>query len=85
MKELSKTLREYIGDKTNLQATAFTPVEMEAILKELNYREDLVSALIGLLDKCESLQYTPTKVSDILTKSLLDETSALLEKMEKQT
>lgn len=82
--ELSKILREYIGDKINLHGTAFTSREMEAILKERNYREDLIQTASGLLEKCESLQYAPVPVNGNLTATLLDESSDLLEKLEKQ-
>ncbi len=81
--ELSRILREYIGDKINLNGTAFTPREMETILKERNYREDLIQTASGLLEKCESLQYAPVPVNGNLTATLLDESSALLEKLEK--
>lgn len=83
-RELSKTLREYIGDKTNLQGTAFTPLEMKEKLREQNYREDLIRSVSNLLEKCESLQYAPTQVNGNTTKTLLDESSDILETIEKQ-
>lgn len=83
-KELSKILREYIGNKLNLQGTAFTSGEMTQLLKEKNYKENLVQSISLLLEKHESLQYAPARVNGDLSTALLNESSNLLDQIEGQ-
>jgi hypothetical protein len=82
VRELSQIIREYIGDKLNLQGTAFTPKEVEEKLNKNFFACEKISAVKTLLEKCESIQYTPVAIHKDL--SLIDETSQLLTKLEKQ-
>jgi len=82
VRELSQIIREYIGDKLNLQGTAFTSKEVEEKLNKNSFNCEKISAVKTLLEKCESIQYTPVATHKDL--SLIDETSQLLTKLEKQ-
>jgi len=55
--EISLAVREYIGNILNLQGTAFTPLEMEALLREREFPQETVSSVITLLERLEALQY----------------------------
>ena len=82
VRELSQIIREYIGDKLNLQGTAFTSKEVEEKLNKNSFNCEKISAVKTLLEKCESIQYTPVAIHKDL--SLIDETSQLLTKLEQQ-
>jgi hypothetical protein len=82
VRELSQIIREYIGDKLNLQGSAFTSKEVEEKLNKNIFAHDNISAVKELLEKCESMQYSPaTKHNDL---DLIEETAELLMKLEKQ-
>lgn len=83
-KELSRILREYIGNKLNLQGTAYTPGEMTLKLKEMRYQENLVQSVTQLLEKFDTLQYSPAHTNGDLPDTLLSESSNILELIEKQ-
>jgi hypothetical protein len=82
VRELSQIIREYIGDKLNLQGTAFTSKEVEEKLNKNFFAREKISAVKMLLEKCESMQYTPVEIHK--DHGLIDETSQLLTKLEKQ-
>jgi hypothetical protein len=82
VRELSQIIREYIGDKLNFQGTAFTSNEVEDKLNLNTLDRDKTSAVKILLEKCESMQYSP----DITNKDddLIAKTTELIKKLEKQ-
>ena len=82
-RQLSLILREYIGNKLNLQGTAFTPLEMEALLMSRNFGEGQILLASKLLNKCETYQYS--KGQDTDRKELLEESKTLLERLEKES
>jgi hypothetical protein len=81
VRELSQIVREYIGDKLNLQGTAFTAKEVEEKLNKNTFASDKISSVKNLLEKCESIQYSP--VVTLNEKGLIEETNELLVKLEK--
>ena len=81
VRELSQIIREYIGDKLNLQGTAFTSKEVEEKLNKYNFANDKISGIKKLLEKLESMQYMPV-VAD-KDHCLIDETAELLMNLEK--
>ena len=81
VRELSQIVREYIGDKLNLQGTAFTSREIEEKLNKNTFAREKISAVKKLLEKCESMQYTPAVTHK--DRSLIAETTELLIKLEK--
>ena len=82
VKELSQIVREYIGNKLNLQGTAFTSAEVETKLKEKAIEEEQTASLRNLLEKCESLQYAP--VTGDGGSELIGESLDLIKQLEKQ-
>lgn len=80
VRELSQIVRAYIGDRLNLQGTAFTPGEVEEQLRNRNFKEEQITATRQLLDKYEILQYAAGQHSD--PEALLAESRRLLEKLE---
>ncbi len=82
-RELSEILREYIGDKLNLQGKAITAEEVEVRLKESNYEPVQAEGTRKLLEKCETLQYAPMTRGS--TKELLGESENMIKVLEKQS
>ena len=80
--QLSQILREYIGDKLNLQGTAFTAAEVAAKLEEKHYPEPQVLAARNLLEKFETHQYA--HIQNAPPDQLLDESLDVLQQLEKQ-
>jgi hypothetical protein len=82
-RELSEILREYVGDKLNLQGKAITAEEVQVRLKESNYEALQAEETRKLLEKCETLQYAPMTQGS--TKQLLGESENLIKVLEKQS
>jgi hypothetical protein len=82
-RELSEILREYIGDKLNLQGKAITAEEVQARLKESDYELQQAEETRKLLEKCETFQYAPMTQGS--TKQLLGESENLIKVLEKQS
>ena len=82
VRQLSQIIREYIGDKLNLQGSAFTSKEVEEKLNNNTFAQEKISAVKNLLEKCESMQYSPVTTHKDL--NLIDETAELLINLEKQ-
>ena len=80
-RELSEILREYVGNKLNLQGKAITAEEVETRLKEADYESAEVTR--KLLERCEILQFAPTTRGS--TKELLGESENLIKLLEKQS
>jgi len=80
--ELSKILREYIGNKLNLQGNAFTSHEVESKLKGNIFKEEQIHTTRKLLEKYESMQFSPKANEKYDT--LIDESRDTLLQLEKQ-
>nr|NIU43999.1 hypothetical protein [Nitrospinaceae bacterium]NIW05589.1 hypothetical protein [Nitrospinaceae bacterium]NIX34128.1 hypothetical protein [Nitrospinaceae bacterium]NIY14886.1 hypothetical protein [Nitrospinaceae bacterium] len=78
---MSKVLREYLGDKLNLEGRAITSAEVEAKMRTRQYTEEQVQSVRQMLEKYESLQFAP--VSGGNGGDLLEESRALLDRLEK--
>jgi hypothetical protein len=81
--ELSEILREYIGDKLNMQGKAITAAEVEHKLKESDYQSNAANDARKLLERCEALQYTPVSSGNNL--ELLNESHDLIKTLEKKS
>lgn len=84
VKALSQIVREYIGNKLNLQGTAFTAREVESKLREQRFMGDHAEATRRLLEKFEAFQFSSPTSNNAQTSRLLDESLTLLKKLEKQ-
>jgi hypothetical protein len=78
---ISEILREYIGDKLNLQGKATTAEEVELRLKESDYESAEITR--KFLERCETLQFAPMASGS--TKELLGESENLIKLLEKQS
>ena len=74
--ELSEILREYIGDKLNMEGKAITAAEVEHKLKESDYQSNHIKVTKAFLEKCESLQYAPESSGN--NRELLDQSQNCL-------
>ena len=81
--ELSEILREYIGDKLNMQGKAITAAEVENKLKESNYQANAANNTRKLLERCEVLQYAPISSGNNL--ELLNEFKDIIKILEKKS
>jgi len=81
--ELSEILREYIGDKLNMEGKAITATEVEHKLKESDYLYDHVDIIRKFLEKCEALQYAPESSGN--NRALLNESQNLIKILEKKS
>ena len=81
--ELSEILREYIGDKLNMEGKAITATEVEHKLKESDYLYDHVDITRKFLEKCEALQYAPESSGN--NRALLNESQDLIKILEKKS
>jgi hypothetical protein len=81
--EISEILREYIGDKLNMPGKAITAAEVEQKLKESNYQANAANSTRKLLEKCETLQYTPVSSGNNL--ELLNESQDIIKILEKKS
>jgi hypothetical protein len=83
VKKLSLIIREYIGDKLNLQGTAFTPKEVEKTLIDNNFALEKISIIKKLLKKYESMQYSPISINE--DQGLINESINLLKILEEKS
>ena len=83
IKKLSFIIREYLGDKLNLQGTAFTSKEMEKILIINNFPLERISIIKKLLNKYESMQYSPVSINE--DQGVIDESINLIKILEKKS
>ena len=81
--ELSEILREYIGDKLNMEGRAITATEVEHKLKQSDYLHDHVDITRKFLEKCEALQYAPESSGN--NRALLNESQNLIKILEKKS
>lgn len=80
IQELSQILREYIGNKLNLQGTAFTAKEVEGKLKERRFAEGKVASTRDLFEKFEAHQYGQDQ--NVAPDQLLEESLEVLKTLE---
>lgn len=83
IQELSQILREYIGDKLNLNGAAFTSDEAINRLKERKFSKDQIIEIQDLLEKLEKIQYGGIEAANDSQKSLINQSLETLQKLEK--
>ncbi len=81
--ELSEILREYIGNKLNMEGKAITAAEVEPKLKESDFDTQQVDNTRKLLEKFEALQYAPKTSGN--NQDLLNESKDLIKILEKNS
>ncbi len=83
IQELSQILREYIGDKINLNGAAFTSDEAINKLREKEFPEEQVITIRDLLGKLEKIQYGGIDTVNDSQSSLINQSLETLQKLEK--
>ncbi len=83
IQELSQILREYIGDKLNLNGAAFTSDEAINKLKEKSFPEEQIITIQNLLEKLEKFQYGGIEITTDFQSNLIDQSLETLKKLEK--
>jgi len=81
--ELSEILREYIGDKLNLEGKAITAAEVEAKLKASDFKVSQADSARILMEKFEALQFAPQSSGN--NQELLNESQSLIKILEKES
>jgi len=80
IKQLSQIMREYIGNKLNLQGGAITSNEVEEKMRQKHFGQNQAQATREIFEKCESYQFASESVDDF--NGLLAETRTHLQKLE---
>jgi hypothetical protein len=83
VQELSQVVREYIGDKFNLNGAAFTSNEVIEKLKDRSFPEDQIIPIKNLLEEFENIQYGGTGNAAISPESLLNKSIETMKRLEK--
>lgn len=83
VRELSEILREYIGNKLNMEGKALTAAEIEQKFKTSNYQPSQIDTTRKLLERCETLQYAPASAGNI--RELLNESKNLIKVLEQKS
>jgi len=81
--ELSEILREYIGNKLNLEGKAITAAEVEVKLRASDFKVDQADRAGKLLEKFEALQFAPKSSGN--NNELLNESQSLIKILEKES
>lgn len=81
--ELSEILREYIGNKLNLEGKAITATEVGTKLKASDFKVSQADSVRKLLEKFEALQFTPKSSGN--NHELLNESQNLIKTLEKES
>ena len=83
VQELSQIIREYIGDKLNLNGAAFTTNEAISKLKERQIPTEQIIPMQDLLETLERIQYGGPKSDSNLSDRLINQSLETLKKLEK--
>jgi hypothetical protein len=81
--ELSEILREYIGNKLNLEGKAITAAEVEVKLMASDFKASQADSVRKLLEKFETLQFAPKSSGN--NNELLNESQSLIKILEKES
>jgi hypothetical protein len=77
----SRCLREYVGDKLDVEGSALTPKETEELLRSHGVEEEVVAETCSLLDRLEAAQYSSEKIEPSRLATVL---TPLLKKLDRQ-
>lgn len=80
---LSKLLKDYIGDKFNVTGGALTSDEIESILKrEEILNEEMIVKVKKILETCEMIQFASSKAKNIKLNDLVKEVETIISSIE---
>jgi hypothetical protein len=81
--EISRTLKEYLGDKFNLPGAALTPQEAESRLKASSQNGKLIECFKDLMQHCESCQFGSRSTQETECQTIYNDTKQLLKQLDK--
>lgn len=79
---LSRTIKEYIGDKLNISGSAYTTEEIVKKLREYNIKTELIDNIEVFLKQCEQVQFGGISI-EIKQKDLIHELKRILKGLER--
>jgi len=81
IRQASRCLREYVGDKLDVEGCALTPAETEELLRSHGVEKDVVEETCRLLDRLEAAQYSSEKIEPRRLTTIL---TPLFKKLDRQ-
>ena len=81
IRQASRCLREYVGDKLDVEGCALTPAETEELLRSHGVEKDVVEETCRLLDRLEAAQYSSGKIEPRRLTTVL---TPLVKKLDRQ-
>jgi hypothetical protein len=81
--EINRAIWGFLGDKFSIQTAKLTRDNIEEVLKSKNAPEEMISRLIGLLDKCEYARYAPDSLDGNL-QPLYDDAELIISELEEK-
>lgn len=82
--ELSNTLRGYVGDKLNLGAGQFTPVDINTLVAEKKLSENCGASLNSILEEIDRYRFMQQQHGKADRQGLFERVSVLMKKLEKE-
>ncbi|MBI5507128.1 MAG: protein BatD [Deltaproteobacteria bacterium] len=79
----SRALREYVGDRLNVEGTALTPADVTRALAGRKVPAELTTEIRTLLDQCEALHYGATREPAAIAARAIDRARPVLEQLER--
>ncbi|MFH0794181.1 MAG: BatD family protein [bacterium] len=82
--EMSKALREYLGDKFSVQASGLTADQAREMLESHEVDQETCAEAVGLLERSDTLRYAPGSASREELQTLMEDASRLVAALDKQ-
>jgi tetratricopeptide (TPR) repeat protein len=76
--EVSRALRQYVGDKLNLSATGLTHDLLRLRLGEAGVAAETILQLVALLERCDAARFAPGSMADPQMREALETAESLL-------
>ncbi|MGB9720370.1 MAG: BatD family protein [bacterium] len=78
---LSKAIINNIGDRFNLDTGALTTEQLKQELLSKGLRNELVEELFGIVNKCDTIAYSPISSAELSMNELFEKTRKLIESL----
>jgi hypothetical protein len=82
--ELSRALWGYTGDKLHIPVSELTRDNAALSLKSLNIKEEVIAALMDVIDRCEYARFAPASDENIGMGKMFEDSVAVLSGIEEQ-
>ncbi|MEO0191050.1 MAG: hypothetical protein ABIL18_08710, partial [candidate division WOR-3 bacterium] len=78
---LSKAIINYIGDRFNLDTGALTTDQLKQELLNRKLKPELIEELFEIVNKCDTIAYSPISSTDLPMNELFEKTKKLMENL----